>query len=993
MTFSRPNIGLIDVGGRIRNPQDQRGTPGVDVQTVRSGPFVSSADQDARRIALQTERDNNRIGQLLSGLADVGVGVLGAIGKTQDQEQWRNILANPETANQLQKTADPATRRFIATLRPDVRRMAGEATAKIAASKYQDLYASLSLLTPGVANPMMKENGDIETLGEWEANQPVRLAEIRNKARERSGLNNVAPEYLPSVIELITKAEGAVSATIIRNRTEVEYKNLRTHYHDGNRVELSEALREIIRIDKDPGSNNAEGGAKQQKLLSKAMQSAQVRGEALGMSDIEIQGSVGAGLVGYITELLDPNVKLTSTERLGYINIVQALLSDKFAGQANLPAIGQMVVDDKGTTLRTLIQPVIERAKRQIKEDREDPSLLRLIDVLVARKNSDTATAMAIVNEMISDKGVKYDPRVVLQAVQMMAQAENQPTPNQQSVYDSAMATLELLPGAQARIDYIKQLGSRLTPAQTASLLGRYKDPTTQEQQDEQNTPQALIGAGIASDLIVNERQVFIDRLSGRYGLDRNGVREETNQMQVDLQRRGLQWFNDYVKSKNAKPSREEIEKKLLEFEKQNQDDVARRYGQSGGKPRPVSYQDRIGRQFSEFLERIRSNKLGMDRFDQTTLQEFRKANPNSQLKYEAVERWLIESAGKLTGTKNGKEERIYPDPHLEVRKAAQEKLDRLRKQRFGGARAQGGQGGSDGQMPVAFVENAYNALASLLPAAPAAAKPAQSQAKPAAPAPQLSPAQDARGRLALRIARVPERLIQAMQSVSGFVVNVENESALDRLFRGEQLKLNTPPLPQAAFNVPAPISYRISPNHPFMIAIGIGEETRTADGRKTAAWTRHVDPGDGAINVGTVSYSASRGNGPRMSPAAADAYYARKLQQEMLRITPVLEAVGLARGTVGFNRVAYNALDLMIQAPAAYSGIGGFLEKLPAVVRQGATIEAIAKARADSFRDPRTGRLQAASVFGNSPTERYNGLLLDQRKRAMIFDYMRRFN
>lgn len=998
MTFSRPNIGMIDVGGRIRNPQDQRGAPGVDVPGVRSAPRISSADQDARRIMSEAERDNERIGRLLGGLSEVGVGALSAIGKTKDREQWRNILADPATADQLQKTTDPATRRFIATLRPDVQKMAGEAVAKVAVAKYEKHYLSSSLLTPGVMGPLVNEKGVVETKEEWQTNQPARLAELRKKARDISGLSNVAPEHLPSVIDQIVKAEGVVSATAISNRTEVEYKNLLSNYNDNNRVELSGVLEKIRVISKDPKIDSAEGGKQQMQLLTEYMGRASGYGKSLGLTDIQIQGSIGAAFAGYITELLDPNTDLTSTERLNAINDIRTILSDDIAGKgalaaAKLPGLGQMVIDDKGTTLRMLVQPVIDRARRQVKEDKEDPSMLLLIDALVAIKNSDTAGAMAIANKMVADSGKTYDPKITAQVVQLVSQTQNKPTPNQESAYDSAMATLELLPGAEARIAYINQIGARLTDAQRASLLARYKNQTQAEEQDKLGTPQALISMGIASNIIANERQVFMDNLSGKYGLDKYGVTQETNQMQRDLQRRGLEWFNSYVAAKGAKPSRAEIEQKLLELEKQNQDSVARRYGQSGGKARPVAYQDRVGRQFSQFLERIRSGRTGMDRFDRTTLQEFGKTNPGVQPKYEAVERWLIESAGKLTGTKNGKQERIYPDPHLEVRKAAEERTKRLRDKLPKGPGFVGSAGGSDDQMPVAFVENAYNALASLLPAAPAAARPEQPQARPAAPVPQLSPAQDARGRLALRIARVPERLIQGMQSVSGFVRNIENEPALAKLFRGERLQPNTPPLPQAAFNVPAPISYRITPNHPFMIAIGIGEGTRTADGGKTDMWTRHVDPADGAINVGTISYSASRNRGLKMSPAAADAYYARQLQREMLRITPVLESLGLARGTVGFNRVAYNALDLMIQLPAAYSGAGGFLEKLPQIVRQGATIEAIARARTESFRDPRTGRLQAAAVYGNSPTERYNGLLLDQRKRAMAFDYMRRFN
>ena len=51
-----------------------------------------------------------------------------------------------------------------------------------------------------------------------------------------------------------------------------------------------------------------------------------------------------------------------------------------------------------------------------------------------------------------------------------------------------------------------------------------------------------------------------------------------------------------------------------------------------------------------------------------------------------------------------------------------------------------------------------------------------------------------------------------------------------------------------------------------------------------------------------------------------------------------------------------------------------------------GWTVEAIAKARADSYINPETGRLEA-SGFGNS----YQRLMKDQRSRAGVYDYRRR--
>jgi hypothetical protein len=106
-------------------------------------------------------------------------------------------------------------------------------------------------------------------------------------------------------------------------------------------------------------------------------------------------------------------------------------------------------------------------------------------------------------------------------------------------------------------------------------------------------------------------------------------------------------------------------------------------------------------------------------------------------------------------------------------------------------------------------------------------------------------------------------------------------------------------------------------------------------------------------------------------------------LTNTAVKVTPLLQRMGIPQNSVGFNRLLFNALDLAVQAPAA---LPDFLKRLPRIIQAGVTIEAIAKARADSFFNPATGRLEA-SGFGNN----YARLLADQRSRAGTFDYRRR--
>lgn len=191
----------------------------------------------------------------------------------------------------------------------------------------------------------------------------------------------------------------------------------------------------------------------------------------------------------------------------------------------------------------------------------------------------------------------------------------------------------------------------------------------------------------------------------------------------------------------------------------------------------------------------------------------------------------------------------------------------------------------------------------------------------------------------------------------------------------------STPPLPQVAATAPTvrlPLAINTQA-HPIFVAIGIAEGTRTPNGGFTKAYFGHRDPADKNWNRGTVS----GGRGSSASPAQVDQQWMARLTRQAMGVAPVLMRMGLREGTAGWNRLMFNVLDLAVQAPLA---VPDFIRKLPQVLRQGATIEAIAKARADSFINPATGRLEAGG-FENS----YSRLLRDQRSRAGAFDYKRR--
>ena len=103
------------------------------------------------------------------------------------------------------------------------------------------------------------------------------------------------------------------------------------------------------------------------------------------------------------------------------------------------------------------------------------------------------------------------------------------------------------------------------------------------------------------------------------------------------------------------------------------------------------------------------------------------------------------------------------------------------------------------------------------------------------------------------------------------------------------------------------------------------------------------------------------------------------RLAQTAINTKPFLRQMGLQPGTVGYNNVMFNVLDLYIQAPAA---VPKFIQTLAA--KKDFTIEGIAEARAMSFFNE-YGRL-------DTTFKSYNDLLRDQRSRAGTLQYRRRF-
>jgi hypothetical protein len=159
----------------------------------------------------------------------------------------------------------------------------------------------------------------------------------------------------------------------------------------------------------------------------------------------------------------------------------------------------------------------------------------------------------------------------------------------------------------------------------------------------------------------------------------------------------------------------------------------------------------------------------------------------------------------------------------------------------------------------------------------------------------------------------------------------------------------------------------------PVAICVGVSEGTRTPDGRKTAAWNGHTDPGNQAQNQGSFSYQHSAA-----SPKDADLQQIKKLKDvllpKFLKILPRLKT----RTDDEIKRLFLCVCDCFTQSEAACTAKGGFLDQISANGNYPPTIDRVTDWRVQSYYDPHTGELDAPGFLNNIET-----LTADQARRT----------
>lgn len=158
-----------------------------------------------------------------------------------------------------------------------------------------------------------------------------------------------------------------------------------------------------------------------------------------------------------------------------------------------------------------------------------------------------------------------------------------------------------------------------------------------------------------------------------------------------------------------------------------------------------------------------------------------------------------------------------------------------------------------------------------------------------------------------------------------------------------------------------------------FMRAIGYSEGNRTIDGGRTKSYARHWD------NVGKRWGSGSVSDVHGRTGAQVYTHWNKVMAQDVDAASPRMKAAGLG----GDRQVALNIADMSVQSPLALKATGGFIEKLPQLARALEGVVGLASRqkvidefKAESYRNPKTGRLQTS--FSSKAA-----LLHDQNRRG----------
>lgn len=930
-------------------------------QEMRTTVTANGRLIDYGRPTGQSSSTAGEIGRFLGALIEPAAKITGSILREQGTQQAGDFLKTTDPGA-LYRAGNEQQRAALRTMNPFAQDIVNDAAARSTSEQYITTLAAERARNPVLANPYASP----EDLARAEAS-------VRSTALERSGIEEVPSTALVPYLPGIAATEGRLKGDSFNRQATQQKEDQDIKFRDGLTTwtrQLTDTRRTFLSGLQD---GSRQPGDWDQAFPQGTLQKDHDEKIKFGLfTSKELATQYALTIQGEFQRRLGNEDILGAHE---YVSTMAGMVERQTVNTPGGASLWDMPITEGGESVKSLVSKLQQGMAPRFEEWQREQQLKQFGPDFVAAAQGD-ANARGRIDSMLPM--LANDPKALSQVVSMAGQMQGygqQPTEAQ--LREQAMLEIELNnPNRDWGATNQRILGSTLTTQQKISMLNRNQQPADPvlaltSQAIGQSAPdleqiglqvvQAKVGAGLIK------------------GDDKTGIQNELNTLLIkargstETRLRELQQSGEVVTPiKAAQIFREELEV---------QRDATLKDIKDGNAKAPQSF-DALGmQQVNEVQQRINSTggKGTIGWFPKPILDRARASGVPQN--YRDVSKWFVNNY--LPQIKDPQGKPAFPD----ARKTYQEMIRNAQQQR-----------GPQSSAPTpGFGSSAVGqGINRMLEAIGIQQKPATDSKSQSAPKPQQQ-ASSGTQQLERLVASGLDILMGVQPAAAATsrpsaastggktaapassTLNTENLQAMARLWAGQQrLSTTTPALPQVVGSAPTQtLPLQLTQNHPIFIAIGIAEGTRTASGGFTSAYQGHRDPGDGHWNRGTVS----GGRGSNATAAQVDRQWTGTLTQRAVSVAPALQQLGLRPGTAAYNRVLFNVLDLTVQAPAA---AGDFVRKLPQVVRAGATIEAISKARADSFINPRTGRLDTSF-------RSYSDLLRDQRSRAGAYDYKRR--
>lgn len=989
MTYSRPSTSTVNALFLPTKPQGAAGVERVTVDVSANGRFMDfSSPQQA---GINAGRQDAEIASFLNKAVEVGAPIYEQYLKGQGAAQASDFLGKVDVAT-LYRNGDTDQRNMLNSLNPFAQQMVADAYSKNAARSYSEQIAAETATNGILRDP----SATPEQIAEARAG-------IRTRARENSGINRAPSASFAPYLGTIAESEAAVSADAYKTRLQASRDNNNALIEKSIGTDLLTLDSFRTKVRENPEDSQALATYNQQASQwsqgIKTWHDQVVTGG--GMTSKEAAERLWNGAVGRVKELLAQDNIAGAVSLINTLDLASKGNGDfTVGGDQKLSFWDQKIGDGTGSVrdrlngLAAELQPKYEQwmQKQQLKQFGPD---------FVAMAQGDEGARARIEAKLPLLAG---DPEALKEAVSMTGQMQSfSRTPTSAQLNQQAQLEIELNNPNRDQKSFNQQvLSSNLTAEQKISLLNRNTQP--------QDPTLSLVGQAAEygkeelgqSAIMITQTRLGTGQITQKQA--KEALKEDYQNLQVATAKATETRIKALIASgETVTPMRAaEIYRNELE--------AIRATRMKEAKANPAEVLDWNGRVMGEanfVAEQMKkTNGVGtIAMFPPSVIAGARAAGV--PIDYRNVQRYFL---NRLSTVKDKDGKPMYPDPQKAWRQMTEDARKGENKPQgtgVNGARTSQDAAREASQRPMAetllgkpgaqsleWVQQQLNGGQAPKPASQQAAPKANGPqaARPVQQSPQmmvLPVLQAGLGQLAgVVLGGAPASAAQApggapKAQAKATLINEYSTSELMKLWNGfTRVSPSTPPLPQVAASAAAgPVPMAISNvMHPFFVAIGIAEGTRTPSGGYTRAYYGHRDPGSGAWNKGTVSGQ----NAPNAQ--GVDRQWMAKLTGLQTRVSPMLRSLGVVPGTAGYNRLMFNILDAFVQSPLAVTGAGGLLTRLGQIVRGGVTVEAIAKARADSYFNPATGRLDAGG-FGNS----YSRLLADQRSRAGAFDYKRR--